>query len=188
MAVCPRCWRDPPDFSSVTSVFRFEGTVRQAIHRLKYQGARHLAAPLVDVFLDQLEAVPCGDILVPVPLHPSRQRSRGYNQAGLLAERFAARVALPIDQTSLTRVRDTPAQVAVPPADRLANVRGAFVASGHSLAGQRVLIVDDVATSASTLRAAATALTESGARSVVALVIARAGTDDPRLGLRGAGF
>jgi ComF family protein len=181
VSVCPRCWRDPPPFETVTAAFLFEGVVREAIHRLKYDRARYLAAPLVELVIDNA-AVPPGDLVVPVPLHPDRLRARGYNQAELIARGLADRVSLPIDRDLLVRVRDTAAQVAVPPARRWENVRGAFAAPDGSFDGQRVLLIDDVATSASTLRAAGSAVARAGARRVDAIVIARTGSDAPGVG------
>jgi predicted amidophosphoribosyltransferase len=90
---------------------------------------------------------------------------------------LAERLSRPIDRRSLTRIRDAPAQVAVTPSERWNNVRGAFAVPPSSFAGRRVLLVDDVATTASTLRAAAAPVVHAGATRVDALVIARAGSD-----------
>jgi predicted amidophosphoribosyltransferase len=103
--------------------------------------------------------------------------ARGYNQAELIAVRLAERLSLPIDRKSLTRLRDTPAQVAVAPKERWDNVKDAFAAPQAAFTGKRVLLVDDVATTTSTMRAAAAATMRAGAEGVAALVIARAGTD-----------
>jgi ComF family protein len=184
VSTCRRCWSQPPAFETVTCAFAFDGTVRQAIHRLKYDRARHLAGPLVDAALDVGGTIPDIDLVVPIPLHPVRRAQRGFNQSVLLAEHLSKRLALPLDDHSLTRVRDTPAQVSVPPARRWDNVRGAFELRGSGLADRRVLLVDDVATSASTLRAAAAAVARGGARQVDAFVIARAVGPDPGSGTR----
>jgi ComF family protein len=157
--------------------------VRVAIHRLKYDRAWHLAAPLVELLLS-VTTVPAGDVIVPVPLHSDRLRSRGYNQAELLARCLANRVSLPVEPDTLTRRRDTAAQVSIPPTRRWENVRGAFAAPAHSFDAARVLLVDDVATSASTLRAAAGAVAQAGAKRVDAVVIARTGSDGPSDGTR----
>jgi ComF family protein len=182
VSICARCWQDPPKFEAVTTAFLFDGVVREAIHRLKYQRARHLAEPLVGAFLRSVDRLPDADVIVPVPLHPLRLAERGYNQADLLSGRLAEHLSLPIDRMSLTRTRDTPAQVAVVPGERWNNVRGAFAAPPASYVGSRVLLVDDVATTASTLRAAASAAVQAGARKVEALVVARAGTERAQAG------
>jgi ComF family protein len=155
----------------------FDGVVREAIHRLKYRRARHLVEPLIAGFLGSVDRVPTADLIVPVPLHPARLSARGYNQAELIAADLAKRLSLPIDRKSLTRLRDTPAQVAVAPKERWNNVKDAFAAQQAAFTGKRVLLVDDVATTTSTMRAAAVATIRAGAEGVAALVIARAGTD-----------
>jgi len=172
VATCPNCWRDPPAFDQVSCAFLFEGPIRAAIHALKYHGARHLAEPLVEAALTELN-VPAADLIVPVPLFAQRLAERGYNQSTLLARAIGTRSGTPLVDDGLQRIRDTPAQVSLPAKDRWQNVRGAFRAEA-SLVGQRsVLLVDDVATTGSTLRAASEALKRGGARQVNVLVVAR---------------
>jgi ComF family protein len=166
----------------VVCAFGFDGTMRKAVHRLKYRGERQLAGPLVDAALTIVEVPREVDVLVPVPLHPTRLKSRGYNQALLLARRVAERRQLPVDLNTLQRVKDSPAQISVPPAARWENVRGAFSAVGRELEGKAVLLVDDVATTTGTLRAAASAARRGGARRVDAFVIARTLIREPATG------
>lgn len=182
VAVCSQCWRDPPEFGSITAGFAFEGTVRAAIHHLKFRRARHLAEPLAEALVHEITAEPPelvpawspGALLVPVPLHPRRQAERGYNQSALLARAIGARLGLEIGESVLARSRDTPPQLALPAGQRRVNVNGAFRAIPTELGGRSVVLVDDVATTTSTLRAAAAALREVGAPSVDAIVLARA--------------
>ena len=117
------------------------------------------------------------DVVVPVPLHKQRQRRRGFNQAALLARRFAQQVDLPVDEASLVRHRQTAAQVELNAEQRKANVQDAFRCVSRGVVGKRVLLVDDVCTTGSTLEACATALREGGAKSVQALTLARARGD-----------
>jgi ComF family protein len=184
VALCPDCWRDPPGFAALTCGFRFAGPIRAGIHQLKYRRARHLAEPLVDALLEVVDGAAdpfCRDsLLVPVPLHPARLAARGYNHALLLARVIAQRTRLPVDDHTLVRVRDTPAQVTLPAKERWANVRDAFALARDDLRGASVLLVDDVATTTSTLRAASRALQQGGASRVNALVVARA-FNDPRV-------
>ena len=112
------------------------------------------------------------DFVVPVPLAPSRERQRGYNQARLLAAEVARRLDLPLDTGVLIRLRDTPPQTSLPRARRLQNVRGAFRAL-RKLSGARILLVDDVTTTGATIEAAARALRRRGAVWVGALALAR---------------
>jgi ComF family protein len=114
-----------------------------------------------------------GDVVVPVPLHPARLAERGYNQAALLGAAAAAELGVPLLARGLARTRDTPQQARLDRAARRANVAGAFRARAR-LRGKRVVLVDDVATTGSTLAACTRALLDAGAASVTALVVARA--------------
>ncbi len=180
VTVCSECWRDPPGFDSLVAEFRFDGVIRDAIHQLKYRRARHLARPLVDAILDVAPAIPPVDLVVPIPLHPARLRSRGFNQSALLALEVARRIDHPMVDELLIRVKETEAQTSLPAVQRWANVRDAFlVIDGASLVGRRVLLVDDVSTTTSTLRAASRVLKLGGVSEVHALVAARAITTLP---------
>ncbi len=113
------------------------------------------------------------NIIVPVPLHPSRLRQRGYNQATLLARKLERHTGLPLDEKALIRVRHTPSQMRLDAEARRQNVMGAFHCPGEQIAGRRVLVVDDVCTTGATLAACADALRASGATTVQALTLAR---------------
>jgi ComF family protein len=112
------------------------------------------------------------DALVPLPLHPRRLRERGFNQAAELAKPLAKRLGAPLDHAALRRLVVTRPQAGLSPKDRKRNVRDVFQAS-CSVAGRRLLIVDDIATTCASLEAAATALRNAGAASVDAAVVAR---------------
>ncbi len=116
-----------------------------------------------------------GNTRVPVPLHPRRLRSRGYNQAALLAHEIAKLTELRVGEGLLVRTKDTPPQVAATSrAQRRANVEGSFQCVG-STDGLRVILIDDVATTGSTLSACAAELRAAGALSVWGLALAREG-------------
>ena len=173
--VCSLCYRQPPPFEALRSACYFEGITREMIHRLKYRRARHLAAPLAQLLTPLLlhlsEPV---DLIVPVPLFPSRQAARGYNQSTLLAAELARGLNLPVSEDGLRRLRDTPAQIGLSAAERQRNVRGAFAGERSLLDGRRVLLIDDVCTTGATISACAKALKRAGAQSVIALTVARA--------------
>ena len=114
-----------------------------------------------------------GELIIPVPLHTSRQRERGYNQAAFLVTELAERAQMPMNEKDLVRTRATPPQVGLGANERKANVQGAFAWTGSALRGVGVLLVDDVCTTGATLEACALALRQSQAGSVWALTLAR---------------
>jgi ComF family protein len=118
------------------------------------------------------------DLVAPVPLHPAHQRERGYNQADLLARVFGRMIGMPVGAVGLRRVRHTRSQMSLNAADRRENVHAAFSYQArdnvHGVSGQRVLIVDDVCTTGSTLEACSVALKAAGAAGVWGFTLARA--------------
>jgi ComF family protein len=170
---CGRCRRLARPVTLARAAGAYEGALRHIVHALKYDGRRSLAAPLAAHMREAgAEALRGATQVVPVPLHPKRLRQRGFNQAELLARGLGTPMA-----AWLTRVRDTPPQVALPEARRHGNVRAAFAVtrSGRREApGAVVVLVDDVATTGATLDACARALMEAGAAEVRALTAARA--------------
>ncbi len=159
----------------VVSAFRHEGVARRCLQRLKYGGARRLADPLARAALpafDGLLAVSGPAILVPVPVHVSRARERGYNQALLLAGALGAARQLPVVEL-LTRPRATQRQHALDRTARLANLRSAFAASARRAQPGRVIVVDDILTSGATMEACASVLRQAGVRLVYGFAIAR---------------
>jgi ComF family protein len=173
--LCARCMTSPLQIDGIRSVVYFEGTLREAVHLFKYHGRAVLAEPMGGLMAaywaqNGMEV----DVVVPVPLHVSRVRERGYNQAVLLAREMARRAGLAVDEEVLVRQRATASQVDLDAQQRKENVRAAFRCCSDRLAGQRVLLIDDVCTTGATLEACAAALYEGGARSVQALTLARA--------------
>lgn len=173
--LCPKCRRDLPDYQALRSWGIFQGPLREAIHRLKYQKdialGEALSYPLLQL-LDQLHW-PI-DLIVPVPLSKERLQARGYNQAGLLAYPLALARRIPYDAHALTRVRKTRSQVGLSVEERLQNVAGAFQSTSSRVKDKTLLVIDDVATTGATLQACARALLHSGARQVYGLTLARA--------------
>jgi ComF family protein len=149
--------------------------IGRAVWYLKYRNADDVARPLGDLLAAAAGAAGiAGDVIVPVPLHPSRLRRRGYNQADLIARRISAVSALPCLQ-ALSRTRNTKSQLSTGNRmGRFANMQNAFtVALPDAIRGKHVLLVDDVATTGATLGAAAHALQDAGATRVTALAVAR---------------
>jgi ComF family protein len=172
--LCRRCQADPLRIDGIRSVCYFEGSVRKAVHGLKYEGIRALEEPLGGLLADYWRTHELTfDVIAPVPLHQARLRQRGYNQAGLLAQELARRVECAYEPDALIRHRATVSQVDLDAHERRENVRDAFRCA-VDVSDRRVLLIDDVCTTGSTLEACATPLYEAGADCVWALTLARA--------------
>jgi ComF family protein len=153
------------------AVGSYDGALRAIVHAFKYDGRRSLAAELGRLMRTRGADVLAGaDVAVPVPLHRSRRRERGFDQAADLARH----VGLPVVH-ALRRLRPTAVQASLPAARRHANVRDAFALerSRLSLEGRIVVLIDDVSTTGATLEACARALGEAGIGEVRALTAAR---------------
>jgi ComF family protein len=158
----------------------FTGTVRRALHQLKYASEKRLAEPLGAAIAQRWKRVGAGaDLVCHVPVHRDRERQRGYDQAELLARTTAAGLGLPHIGT-LERVRATKAQFELGRGDRVANVQNAFgLVTSHggggrsTLTGRWVLLIDDVVTTGATLAACAGVLLDNGALGVSAVTVAR---------------
>ncbi|HWI40235.1 MAG TPA: ComF family protein [Verrucomicrobiae bacterium] len=175
---CGECTDSPPPFSAARSVAHFDGPVQELVHRLKYGHRVHLRRPLALLFVERLgsflaDASP--QVVVPVPLHRRRLAERGFNQAALIGRPVAAALGIPLDPLALARSRATAAQVSLHADERMRNVRGAFeLRRPESVRGKRVLLLDDVYTTGSTVRECARVLRKGGASEVYVATAARA--------------
>jgi ComF family protein len=175
--LCTQCQKAPLQLDGLRACAFHTGPLRKAIHQFKYEGLRSLAAPLGQLMSQAWFALaPTGgfDAIVPVPLHPARQRERGYNQATLLVREFSPSLNCPVVEDELVRVKATIPQIDLSAEQRRVNMQHAFKCTKGSLAGKRVLLVDDVCTTGATLEAAAAALYQAGAASVWSFTLARA--------------
>ena len=160
----------------------FQGPLRQAIHHFKYDSDKPLAGPLSELQAGALAASErfaalCVEVptLMPVPLHPTRVKARGYNQADLLARKLAEAHEWPLDR-GLVRVRPTRTQVGLSVAERAENVAGAFEWRGGAVPAF-VILIDDVCTTGATLSECALTLRAKGATRVCAVTVAKAVDD-----------
>jgi ComF family protein len=180
--VCGLCLSRPPYFRMARACTLYVSAAERddplptILHRYKYDGDVRLAKPLGDLLRERCPLpVHNYDVVVPVPLHPSRLRWRGFNQALLLLRPLARAARIAVDPFSLERIRATRPQVQLNETDRRANVTNAFaVVRPEHIRNARVLVVDDVYTTGATVNDCCRALRGAGARHVDVLVLARA--------------
>jgi competence protein ComFC len=168
-----KCSSTPENLEQVRSVGPFDGWLRGAVVQFKYHGewarAAHLGEPLAAA-VAHMQRV---DALIPVPLHSSRLRQRGFNQSLLLAQQAGGLLGVEVKE-ALVRTRQTDAQINLGAEQRIANVAGAFAVQPHiRLADLSIVLIDDVITTGSTLSACAEALINAGVSSVKAASLAR---------------
>ena len=166
--LCGFCRRGEHNFDFARSALLFTHTLRQIIHHLKYADRVSLANQLGDILSECRRREPfTGNLVIPVPLHRSRQRQRGFNQAELIA----ARLGLPMATRLLRRKKDTPSQTGLTRNERKRNLAGAFEVRGR--VSGTIMVVDDVYTTGSTLNEIARTLKCAGADRVEVLTVAR---------------
>ncbi len=164
-----------PHPCTVISACPYLPPVRDAIHAFKYRGTPQLADVFAGWLFEAWQTQGCAaDCVVPVPLHPARERERGFNQSAALGRAFARRSSMRCVIDALQRKRRTQQQASLSAADRAANISGAFSANRRLLQGLRVVIIDDVFTTGATLSECAATCLAAGAKEVIALSIARA--------------
>ncbi|MXY87558.1 MAG: ComF family protein [Dehalococcoidia bacterium] len=173
---CPDCsgWRD---LDGALAAFEMTGAARRVVHGLKFSGIRDLADGMAEALVPVVDGL-APDAVFPIPLHRSRHRRRGFNQAGVLFERLG----WPPPPGRLERVRATASQVGLSASERRENVAGAFRYRGPSLKGATVAVLDDVVTTGATAGECARVLREHGAARVYALAYARAPYHSPASG------
>ena len=193
--ICPMCERDAIDgithpacvtrysLDGLVSFYRYDGPVKAGIKRLKYKPyLPELAETVVHYSSNKVRSsryartINFSDfVVVPVPLHPQRQRERGFNQASLIGKAIAKQFGLPFADQVLKRTRNTKPQVALKGDDRRKNLADAFALTPNIVISQypNILLVDDVWTTGSTLRNCGNVLKRAGAKKVWAMTIAR---------------
>lgn len=172
--ICGRCLGEPPTLQQVRTPLAYKDPVAYIIHRLKYEGLFALAQPLAQIMVaswPDWQTTP--SLLIPIPLHPRRQRRRGFNQSAMLANHIGAQLGLPVEESALRRTKNTMPQIGLSPVQREENVRRAFAAQSEQVLAKHILLIDDVYTTGATMRAAAAALLSAGANGVSAYCLAR---------------
>lgn len=154
--------------------FVYDETMRGSIAMYKYGGRKEYAAfyaeEILRVCAEEMRLWRA-EALVPIPLHPSRRRKRGFNQAGLLARELSRRTGIPAEEHLLKRVKKTHVQKELNDQERRKNLKGAFALREEKLPYKRIILVDDIYTTGSTIDEAAGVLRENGAESVYFLSI-----------------
>ncbi|MGQ0658481.1 MAG: ComF family protein [Chromatiales bacterium] len=171
---CARCLRRPGPIDRSCIPFAYAYPLDQLIKGLKFHADLTAAHELASLLLPYVLARPRPDCLLPVPLHPSRLRERGYNQALEIARPIAAELALPVDYLSCERLRSTAPQVELDAKARRRNVRRAFAVRAV-LAYKHIALVDDVVTTGSTVQELGKTLKRAGVDHVQVWAIARGG-------------
>ena len=175
---CGECITQKRYFSKARAVGAYNGIFRKALHRFKYQWRHCLATPLGTLMAKRMEAFLSDGtyhFIVPVPLHPRRLRKRGFNQALVLGRSVSSTYHIPLDRSNLVRMRWTQSQVGLSKRQRKDNVRDAFAVLDRTrIIKKRILLLDDIYTSGSTVDECSKVLITAGARQVDILTLARA--------------
>ncbi len=179
--LCENCIRQAPPFAWVEAVGHYQNSLRQAVHRLKHQGAIYLDRPLGMLMAKSLADHLVHfdpDLIIPVPLHRLRLRKRSYNQSLLLARALSKILDVPVATDLLMRHRDTASQQGLDADSRRRNLRSAFRLQ-RPLHGEKVLLIDDVLTTGATACECSRVLLSGSAAEVAVAVIARVGRSAP---------
>lgn len=172
--LCQACRLRRPAYTNAWSLYPYTPPLQDAIRLFKYRGKVALADALGELMNAALQQPPDVDLVMPVPLHPSRLREREFNQSLLLADRLNFRLRLPLSHDNLVRLRRTEPQTELSRTARLKNLRKAFaVLRPLEVAGKRILLVDDVMTTGTTVNECAKVLRKAGAADVYVGTLAR---------------
>lgn len=171
---CYDCERHEYAYEQGRSLWLHKGAVQRAVYQFKFYNKRYYA----EVFAREMAQQYGGWIrekgieeIIPVPLHPVKQRKRGFNQAALLAEHLGEIMQIPVSQEVVFRVRNTKPQKDLNDRERQKNLQGAFGVSAGWKAGKNILLVDDIYTTGSTVHRIAKLLKKAGVQNVYFLTI-----------------
>lgn len=167
--LCGNCIKSPPTFNRVMALWRYEGIVPHFVGQLKYHQklihAKIIGSLLQAALLKTVEHKPLPELIIPVPLHPNRLKTRGFNQALEIAKPIARALSIPLMVKGCERIRDTPEQSQLPLSQRARNLKNAFLIT-RPIKEKHIAIVDDVVTTTHTVNALATALKAAGAHHI----------------------
>jgi len=174
--ICATCSNRQYYFQRALSVARYEGVIKNLIHKFKYNHKLQYTAifrVLFKEFLDAFKVLDDIDLIIPIPLHPTRLREREYNQAQVLASLVSEIINKPVESNILIRLRNTKPQIDLDEKTRIKNISGCF-AIKHSgcIRSKSLLLIDDVFTTGTTLSEAAKAITEFKPNNISVLTLA----------------
>jgi len=174
--LCSYCLQHGWHFTSARSVIQYQGVLTAAIQSFKYGENRAALSTFAGLkeTLPHLQAMAVPDLILPVPLHPERLRERGFNQALVLTKTFFPERHTIINAAVLARTRRTRPQTGLSGAARRKNIKGAFTARADEVVGRKILLIDDVFTTGTTVNECARVLCMAGAEEVNVLTLARA--------------
>ncbi|MDH4152202.1 MAG: ComF family protein [Nitrospira sp.] len=171
---CYACVEHPPSYTRAWTLYPYTPPLQDAIRLLKYQGKVSLVTPLANLMLTTLPQVDAIDLVIPVPLHHERLCQREFNQALLLADQIGRHLSISVSYTNLVRTTPTPPQTTLSRRNRLKNLRHTFaVQHPAELMNKRILLIDDVFTTGTTVNECAKTLRRSGSADVFVLTLAR---------------
>lgn len=172
--VCRLCAERPPSYTRAWTLYPYMPPLQHAIRLFKYQGKVSLAAPLAALMIARLPPLTSVDVIIPVPLHIQRLREREFNQSLLLADHIGRRLSIPVAYTNLIRTAPTPAQTTLSRKSRQKNLHRAFaVRHPDAIVNKRILLIDDVFTTGTTVNECAKTLRRAGSADVFALTLSR---------------
>ena len=172
--ICPQCLRDPPCWDNMVVPFEYAEPVSHMLRQLKYRDRLNAVPALAEVLAEQVlrRSISLPEVLIPIPLHASRMRRRGFNQAALLAAETGRLLGIPVDPELLLRTRATPTQTRLAVPMRKKNLHDAFAVKALGRY-DAVAIIDDVVTTGATMDAACQVLRQCGCSRISAWAVAR---------------
>jgi len=173
--ICEKCQKDPPAYRMLRSWAVFDSPVQDGLHALKYRGNMAIGEGFALQMVDFVRSLPWKvDLVIPMPLGKQRLKERGYNQVAVVAQPLAYFAELAYAPNALWKSRETRSQVGLNIQQRRQNVQNIYQADPKQVRQKSVLLMDDVATTGSTISSSTEALLSAGAREVYAITIARA--------------
>ncbi|MFH1380107.1 MAG: ComF family protein [bacterium] len=175
---CPACQRRPVSYGRLYAAALYRGLMRRYLHRIKFSNKKYIMQALAHLCITRCRQIPhmhTYDAVIPVPLHPARMRERGFNQAEILGKFIADEFSIPLITGLLVRVRNTNPQFNLTLEKRKQNIQNAFNVTKQAAMSKykKIILVDDICTTGSTLSEAARALKSAGSKKITCFVLAK---------------